>query len=302
MENLVNPRCVKQKYSFSQRVFENWWYFTVSVIIQASSKHQLLKITVRISPGLPKILGTTRRAFDWQKNYSRPCSIMCWKMCAWFKFSYGVKNLLLNVYQYFILLAFFRFPQFIGEYGGKAPDFWHADKALCGYKIIWSHYWEIQRSSTNLRSRGYTNTATKKHFYRCSWTKRGKSTDYNVHENAVQDKCILGTSYNIFLNIGGRNKANEVYITWPCRETSEIFFNFMKQDDNTNLVTIVLASFTFTPWCDLSDCILWYTYTSGEGFVCHPMVSCPPPPPVKLLKNEKRKGKIKQETGVIIFL
>ena len=197
MENLVNPRCVKQKYSFSQRVFENWWYFTVSVIIQASSKHQLLKITVRIPPGLPKILGMTRRAFDWQKNYSRPCSIMCWKMCAWFKFSYGVINFLPNVYQYSILLAFFRFPQFIGEYGGKAPDFWHADKALCGYKIIWSHYWEIQRSSTNLRSRGYTNTATKKHFYRCSWTKRGKSTDYNVHENAVQNKCILGTSYNI---------------------------------------------------------------------------------------------------------
>ena len=186
MENLLNPRCVKQKYSFRQRVFENWSYFTVSIIIQASYKHQLLKITVRIPPGLPKILGMTRRAFDWQKNYSRPYSIMCWKMCAWFKFSYGVKNLLLNVYQYFILLAFFRFPQFIGEYGGKAPDFWHADKALCGYKIIWSHYWEIQRSSTNLRSRGYTNTATKKHFYCCSWTKRGKSTDYNVHENAVQ--------------------------------------------------------------------------------------------------------------------
>ena len=208
-----------------------------------------------------------------------------------------------EVYQYFILLAFFRFPQFIGEYGGKAPDFWHADKALCGYKIIWSHYWEIQRSSTNLRSRGNSDTTTKKHFYRCSWTKRGKSTDYNVHENAVQNKCILGTSYNIFLNIGGRNKANEVYITWPCRETFKIFFNTMKQDDNTNLVTIVLASFTFTPWCDLSDCILWYTYTSGEGFVCHPMVSCPPPPPYKIiLKNFKREGKIKQETGIIVFL
>ena len=49
MENLVNLRCVKQKYSFSQRVFENWSYFTVSIIIQASYKHQLLKITVRIS-------------------------------------------------------------------------------------------------------------------------------------------------------------------------------------------------------------------------------------------------------------
>ena len=212
MENLVNPRCVKQKYSFSQRVFENWSYFTVSVIIQASSKHQLLKMTVRIPLGLLKILGMTRRAFDWQKNYSRPCSIMCWKMCAWFKFSYGVKNLLLNVYQYFILLAFFRFPQFIGEYGGKAPDFWHADKALCGYKIIWSHYWEIQRSSTNFRSRGYTNTATKKQFYRCSWTKRGKSTDYKVLENTVQNKCILGPSYNIILNTGAKNKADEVCV------------------------------------------------------------------------------------------
>ena len=54
IENLVNLRCVKQKCSFSQRVFENWSYFTVSIIIQASYKHQLLKIIVRIPPGLPK--------------------------------------------------------------------------------------------------------------------------------------------------------------------------------------------------------------------------------------------------------
>ena len=126
-----------------------------------------------------------------KKNYTRPCCIMCGKMCAWFKFGYGLKNLLLTVYQYFILLAFFRFPQFIGEYGGKTPDFWHADKALRGYKIIWSHYWEIQRSSTSLGSRGYTNTATKKHFYRCSWTKRGRSTDYNVLENTCKISVFL---------------------------------------------------------------------------------------------------------------
>ena len=208
-----------------------------------------------------------------------------------------------EVYQYFILLAFFRFPQFIGEYGGKAPDFWHADKALCGYKIIWSHYWEIQRSSTNLRSRGYTNTATKKHFYCCSWTKRGKSTDYNVHENTVQNKCILGTSYNIFLKIGGRNKANEVYITWPCRETSEIFFNTMKQGDNTNLVTIVLASFTV-------HTLMWFirlysmVHIYFRGRVCVSSYGIlPPPPPYKIiLKNLKREGKIKQETGIIVFL
>lgn len=287
MENLVNLKCVKQKYNFNQRVFENWSYFTVSIIIEASYKHQLLKITVRISPGLPKILGTTRRAFDWQKNYSRPCSIMCWKMCAWFKFSYGVKNLLLNVYQYFILLAFFRFPQFIGEYGGKAPDFWHADKALCGYKIIWSHYWEIQRSSTNLRSRGYSNTATKKHFYCCSWAKRGRSAYYNVHENAVQNKCILGPFYNVFLNIGGRNKANEIYITWLCRETSEIFFNIMKQDDNTNLVTIVLASFTV-------HTLMWFirlyfmVHRYFRGRVCvssYGILPPSPPPPCKIIKK-----------------
>ena len=45
----TNLRCVKQKCSFSQRVFENWSYLTVSIITQASYKHQLLKITVRIS-------------------------------------------------------------------------------------------------------------------------------------------------------------------------------------------------------------------------------------------------------------
>ena len=212
MENLVKPRCVKQKNSFSQRVLRTDHILLSLLLFRLHTNASCWKSQLEYPPGLPKILGMTRRAFDRQKNYSRPCSIMCGKMCAWFKFSYGVKNLLLNVYQYFILLAFFRFPQFIGEYGGKAPDFWHAYKALCGYKIIWSHYWEIQRSSTNLRSRGYSNTATKKHFYRCSWTKRGRSADYNVHKNAVQNKCILGPSYNIFLNFGGKNKANEVLV------------------------------------------------------------------------------------------
>ena len=79
MENLINLRCLKQKYSFSQRVFENWSYFTFSIIIQASYKHQLLKITVRIPTGLPKILGRTRRAFDWQKKLQQAMFHYVWE-------------------------------------------------------------------------------------------------------------------------------------------------------------------------------------------------------------------------------
>ena len=98
------------KNTASVKESENWSYFAVSVIIQASYKHQLLKITVRVSPGLPKILEMTRRAFDWQKHNSRPCSIMCGKMCAWFKFSYGLKNLLLRGLSIFYFTGIFQVP------------------------------------------------------------------------------------------------------------------------------------------------------------------------------------------------
>ena len=92
------------KNTASAKESENWPYFAVSIIIQTSCKHQLLKITVRIPPGLPKILGRTRRALNAllvqilmdKKNYSRLCSIMCGKMCAWFNFSYGLKNVFLR--------------------------------------------------------------------------------------------------------------------------------------------------------------------------------------------------------------
>ena len=105
---LNQPKMCETKIQLQSKSLENWSYFALSVIIQASSKHQLLKITVRIPPGLPKILGMTR--IDWQKHNSRPCSIMCGKMCAWFKFSSGLKNLLLRGLSIFYFTGIFQVP------------------------------------------------------------------------------------------------------------------------------------------------------------------------------------------------
>ena len=77
----------------------------------------------------------------------------------------------------------------------------------------------------------------------------------------------------------------------------------MKQDYNTNLVTIVLTSFTV-------HTLMWFirlyfmVHIYFRGRVCVSSYGIlPPPPPYKIiLKNLKREGKIKQETGIIVFL
>ena len=82
MENLINLRGVKQKYSFSQRVFENWSYFPVSIIIQTSYKHQLLKITVRIPPGLPKNPRENKESFWLTKKITAGGVPLCVGKCV----------------------------------------------------------------------------------------------------------------------------------------------------------------------------------------------------------------------------
>ena len=75
----------------------------------------------------------------------------------------------------------------------------------------------------------------------------------------------------------------------------------MKQDDNTNLVTIVLASFNV-------HTMMWFIrlfhgthILQGKGLCV--ILWYPTPPPHKIiLKNLKRECKIKQQTGIIIFL
>ena len=110
MENLVNPRCMKQKYIFSQRVFQIWSNFVVSIIIQASYKDQLLKITVRITPALPKILGRTRRAFNWQKKLQQALFHYVWENVCMVQVWLWSQKFAFNSLSIFYFTGFFQVP------------------------------------------------------------------------------------------------------------------------------------------------------------------------------------------------